>query len=86
MSQRPHIDQTGTPMIITPEILTKINDGAIRVFIFGFVEYSDDFGYSGWHGLFGKRITGFCVVYNPKNDPKFAMWDDCDNAKYIYAY
>jgi hypothetical protein len=59
INQRPHIDQTGKPLIITTEILNEINNISTRVFIFGFVEYDDDFSFVGWRGIFGKRITGF---------------------------
>jgi hypothetical protein len=85
-TQKPHVKGSETPFVLSPEILNAINRNAVKLFIFGCVEYEDEFSLVDWRGLFGARVTGFCVAYNPSNDPKFGMWDDCDNPKYIYAY
>jgi hypothetical protein len=85
-TQKPHVKGSEAPFVLSPEMLGAINRNAVKLFIFGFVEYRDSFSLVGWRGLFGARVTGFCMAYNPSNDPKFGMWDDCDNPKYIYAY
>jgi hypothetical protein len=85
-TQRLHAKGSEAPFILSPAQLDPINQNTVKFFIFGFVEYKDSFSLLGWRGIFGTRVTGFCMVYNPSNDPKFGMWEDCDNPKYIYAY
>jgi len=76
----------GSPVVITPELIEQITAHKLKYFLYGFVEYGDDFTMANWHGPLGKRITGFCWVYEPDNDPAFGMWNACGDANYTYAH
>lgn len=57
--------------------------GDLKLYIFGFAKYTDDFSIFG-----GEHTVGFCGVYNPRgyNPPSTpgAPIDDCDNPNYTY--
>lgn len=56
-----------------------INSGASRLYVFGFVEYTDDFS------IWGRRYVGFCQVYDPKNSLGLGNFEDCHDAdQYIF--
>ena len=57
--------------------IARIKSGDLPFYIFGTIEYSDEF--------YGKRTTGFCYVFNPKSDPTDSLFNGCKQQKYTYA-
>jgi hypothetical protein len=58
-----------------------INQGAWKLYVYGFVKFIDDFS------LFGAKTTGFCGVYQPSqmgHTPGTPM-SQCDNENYEYS-
>jgi hypothetical protein len=74
-------------MALTSPILNwgqvdDISRGALKLYIFGFAKYSDDFS------IFGEHAVGFCGVYNPQgynpSSTPGSPIDECDNPNYVY--
>jgi hypothetical protein len=59
-----------------------ISRSALRLYIYGFAKYVDDFS------IFGEHTVGFCGVYNPQgyNPPSTPgpPIDECDNPNYVF--
>lgn len=69
----------GQRLRIEKSMVDKIVAGEMKLWVFGWVEYSD--GFTIWKD----KRTGFCVFYSPQNDPSFGMFDDCGLPNYIYT-
>jgi hypothetical protein len=56
-----------------------INQGTKKVYIFGYVRFTDEFSW------FGGTTVGYCALYNPSGDPTHSVFNDCDLDNYVYA-
>jgi hypothetical protein len=69
------------PIIISKEQANSINNGSLKFYVFGYVNYKDTFSF-----LFGNRKTGFCFYYNPTlKDARFGNFDNCAEGAYTYS-
>lgn len=69
--------EDGKPMILTLDDVRQIMDGTIKLYIYGWTTYTDDFT------LFGPVRRGYCGVYNPKGPPG-NDFEGCGKPSYIY--
>jgi len=53
-------DGRGNPRIITADEVAKFMEGRTKFYVYGYVEYEDDFS------LIGYRKTGFCYLFVPE--------------------
>jgi hypothetical protein len=65
---------------LTAESMKEIDSGKWRFYIYGFVEYEDEFSW-----LFGKKIIGYCSFYTPE-DTAGGPFNTCLERKYTYAH
>jgi hypothetical protein len=63
-------------LIITPSDVERINSGMLKLYIIGFVAYTDEFT------IFGDRQTGFCYRYEPSVPGNFV---NCTECAYTYS-
>lgn len=73
----PKPDKTSTSL--GEDQVLKINSGELFLYIYGFVQYEDDFSW------FRDRRLGYCVTYNPKGAPNLSLFDTCKEKAYTYA-
>jgi hypothetical protein len=61
--------------------IEDIGRGVLRLYIFGYVKFTDDFS------VFGARTLGFCGIYNPfvKSTDGGISITQCDNPNYTYG-
>ena len=64
---------------LTDDLISAIKIGTIKLYIFGYIRYHDDYS------VFGDKETGYCYVFNPAGDPSRFMFNDCGRERYIYA-
>jgi hypothetical protein len=58
--------------------VAEIVSQKIKMYIFGFVTYDDDFSF-----LLGKKTTGYCFIYKP--DSTILPFYNCPESAYTYA-
>ena len=62
----------GTPFLISGFTVGEINAGRVKLYVYGFAEYEDDFS------IVGPRKTYFCVRYLPERSmPNNAAFGGC---------
>jgi hypothetical protein len=61
--------------------IEDIGRGLLKLYIFGYVKFTDDFS------VFGARTLGFCGIYNPfaKSTDGGISINQCDNPNYSYS-
>jgi hypothetical protein len=70
----------GRSVQFAPDLISAIEGGNRRLYIFGFIKYEDEFS------IFGHRTTGFCIVYVPKSEDRpDANFDVCGDENYAYT-
>jgi hypothetical protein len=69
----------GTPFVVTDSQISAINIGTLKLYLFGYIQYRDEFS------LFGYKETGFCYVFNPRSDQTKSMFAECGKEHYVYA-
>jgi hypothetical protein len=69
----------GKPYIISDAAIEQINIGIMKLYVFGYIRYRDEYS------KFGVREVGYCFLFNPRNDATRTVFDDCGYPNYIYA-
>jgi hypothetical protein len=69
----------GTPFVPTDSQISAINIGSLKLYVFGYIQYRDDFSH------FGYKETGYCYLFNPRGDPTKSMFSECGKEHYVYA-
>ena len=64
--------------IYSAEQVAGLQNGTIRLFIYGYISYTDDFT------IRGPNTVGFCAYYNRLNTEPLGPFDTCNNKNYIY--
>ncbi len=71
----------GESFIVTQKHIDALKDGAIKVYIYGYINYGDDYSV-----LLGDREMGFCYFYwTDPNDQNMHSFRTCSNPAYIYV-
>jgi hypothetical protein len=70
--------QTHTGDLVPNQSVDAVNNGTLRFYIFGWVQYTDAFSW------LGPKITGYCGVYVPTAQPD-SDFNNCGRPNYIYA-
>jgi len=73
---REHKADGVTPIIWTQPDIDKVQHGNVRIILYGFIKYRDDYSF-----LFGSRRLGFCFQYESGDTPDFAS---CADRRYVY--
>lgn len=61
------------------ETATKVRDGHMAFYLYGRIEYRDDYS------LFGPKHSAFCFRYNPERNGRKASFRNCQERKYTSA-
>lgn len=72
-------NDNGTPFVATDSQISAIQIGALKLFIFGYIRYRDEFS------RFGDKETGYRYLFNPRGDPSRSMFTECGKDLYVYA-
>ena len=68
---------SGEPAVLPQAAVGKIKAGEIKFYVYGYVEYEDDFT------LWSARRPGFCFDFNPKGVNSF--FNVCQQRSYPYT-
>jgi hypothetical protein len=61
----------GTPFVPTDSQISAINIGTLKLYVFGYIQYRDEFS------LFGYKETGYCYLFNPRGDLTKSSFTEC---------
>jgi hypothetical protein len=71
-------DKFGVQQIFNQTNIDTINDGTYKLYVFGWIKYTDDFS------LWGPKTTGFCGVYAPGQTTDNTFFN-CGRMAYVYT-
>jgi hypothetical protein len=77
-TSHPRLD--GREFTIPQDWVDAINGGTMRLFVFGYLTYRDEFSF-----LLGQTVIGYCYVLDPTRDPNVNLFNSCDRDEYIYT-
>jgi hypothetical protein len=78
-SVRATTDTQASGRNISAAFINGIQNGSHKLFVFGYVRFSDDFS------LFESRVIGFCQLYNPRAASTIDAFEGCGLDNYVYA-
>lgn len=66
------LNEKGDPFLMSEATISGVNSGNIKLYVFGFADYVDDFS------VFGSRRSYFCYLYNPeRSTPQTTAFNSC---------